>query len=162
MLRQNLEALAARDPELYQRLCWPVESDHVVHEDGGEVLYRIADGRYRLSLAPEAVERAVAAAAGAPARATVFVFGVGLGELVDALLAARPDVAVVAWERDPWLVRLALGAHDWSRELGSGRLRLSLGCDLVALAGAAARPAATVLHPFLAAVYRTERALLQQ
>ena len=43
---------------------------------------------------------------------------------------------VVAWERDPWLLRLALGQNDWSAALASGRLRLLLGSDLVEHAAA--------------------------
>jgi spore maturation protein CgeB len=182
MLRQNLEALARRDPELCQRIGWPVESDHVVLErDSGEVHYRLHQGRYRLSLNPEAVDRSVAqilerltpparepsaaqtGGASDPAR-EIFVFGLGLGEQVDALLAARPDRQVVAWERDPWLVRLALGGNDWSRELASGRLRLLMGSDLVGyIAGGRAAPPApvTLFHPFLSLVYRNERALLE-
>ena len=41
MLRPNLEALARRGPELVQRIGWPVESDHVVLEESGEVVYRL-------------------------------------------------------------------------------------------------------------------------
>ncbi len=94
----------------------------------------------------------------------MFVFGVGLGEIVDALLAARPDVGVVAWDRDPWLLRLALGQNDWSAALASGRLRLLLGTDLVEHAAAMrARGAAvlTAFHPFLGTLYRHERAWLE-
>ena len=47
-----------------------------------------------------------------------------------------PDVGVVAWERDPWLLRLALGQNDWSAALASGRLRLLLGSDLIEHAAA--------------------------
>ena len=63
MLRPNLEALARRDPELVQRIGWPVESDHVVLEESGEVVYRLHQGRYRLNLSDEAVTRALPAAA---------------------------------------------------------------------------------------------------
>src|ERR1044071_590428 len=110
MLRPNLEALARRAPELAQRIGWPVESDHVVLEESGDVTYRLHQGRYRLNLSDEVVARALPREAAEGAE--IFVFGVGLGEPIDALLAligsARPDLRVVAWERDPWLLRLAL------------------------------------------------------
>jgi len=161
MLRPNLEALARRDPELVQRIGWPVESDHVVLDESGEVHYRLQQSRYRLSLADHAIARALPPEA--PAHAEIFVFGVGLGELVDALLAARSDVRVVAWERDPWLLRLALGQNEWSAALASGRLRLLLGSDLIEHAAAMrARGTAvlTAFHPFLGTLYRHERAWL--
>jgi spore maturation protein CgeB len=173
MLRQNLEALGRHAPELVERICWPVESDHVVLEESGDVHYRLGGGRYRLSLSPEAAERWSRAADAPPAGAReILVFGMGLGEQVDALLAARPDAVIVAWERDPWLVRLALGRQDWSRELAAGRLRLLMGADLVgylARANAAPPPGQTtvraafdlVVHPFLSTVYRNERRLLE-
>ena len=159
MLRQSLEALTRSDPELVQRICWPVESDHVLVDDSGEVHYRLNQGRYRLSLSDDAVARALPP--GAPEGATLFVFGVGLGEPIDVILSARADLRVVAWERDPWLLRLALGQNDWSAALASGRLRLLLGSDLVEQAGAVAQSAAlglVVLHPFLANIYRNEQA----
>src|SRR4051794_4159834 len=115
MLRPNLEALARRDPELVQRIGWPVESDHVALEESGEVVYRLHQGRYRLNLSEEEVTRALPAAP--PEGSEIFVFGVGLGEPIDAILrlsaSARPDLKIVAWERDPWLLRLALGQNDW-------------------------------------------------
>ena len=161
MLRANLEALARRDPELVQRIGWPVESDHVVLDESGDVHYRLQQSRYRLSLADDAVARALPPEA--PAHAQVFVFGIGLGEMVDALLSARADVGVVAWERDPWLLRLALGQNDWSAALASGRLRLLLGADLIEHAAAMRASGAAVLtavHPFLGTLYRHERAWL--
>jgi spore maturation protein CgeB len=168
MLRPNLEALARRDAELVQRICWPVESDHVVIEEGGEVIYRLHQGRYRLSLTGDAVARSLPPEA--PEGAEIFVFGVGLGESIEAILSSRPDLRIVAWERDPWLLRLALGQNDWTAALASGRLRLLLGSDLVehatatatATAGGRATGGITVLHPFLAKVYRHERAWLQE
>ncbi|HET6148662.1 MAG TPA: glycosyltransferase [Polyangia bacterium] len=165
MLRPNLEALARRDPELVQRIGWPVESDHVVLDDSGEVVYRLHQGRYRLSLSEEAVARALPPAA--PEGSEIFVFGVGLGETIDAVLTlaapARPDLRVVAWERDPWLLRLALARNDWAAALASGRLRLLLGSDLVEAAVATGGRVArgpTVFHPFLGTVYRQERSWL--
>jgi spore maturation protein CgeB len=61
-------------------------------------------------------------------------------------------------------LRLALGQNDWAAALASGRLRLLLGSDLVdraiASAGRAVAQAIPVFHPFLATVYRHERAWL--
>ena len=116
MLRANLEALAQRDPELVQRIGWPVESDHVVLDESGDVHYRLQQSRYRLSLADDAIARALPTEA--PANAEIFVFGIGLGEIVDALLAARTDVGVVAWERDPGSC-----AWRWARTTGRRRWR---------------------------------------
>jgi spore maturation protein CgeB len=166
MLRPNLEALARRDPELARRIGWPVESDHVVLEESGEVIYRLHQGRYRLNLSDEMVARALPD--GAPDGAEIFVFGVGLGETIETILTARPDLRVVAWERDPWLLRLALAQNDWSAALTAGRLRLLLGSDLVEWAAARRQTnapgarALTTLHPFLASVYQQERAWLDE
>jgi hypothetical protein len=168
MLRPNLEALARRDPELVQRIGWPVENDHVVLEESGDVIYRLHQGRYRLNLNDDSIARALPREA--PEGAEVFVFGIGLGEPVETILAltsaARPDLRIVAWERDPWLLRLALAQNDWTAAIADGRLRLLLASDLVewagaavasAAAGARAAPRVTVFHPFLASVYRQER-----
>jgi hypothetical protein len=163
MLRQSLETLTRSEPELVQRICWPVESDHVIVDDSGEVHYRLNQGRYRLSLTDDAVARSLPP--GAPEGATLFVFGVGLGEQIDTILSSRADLRVVAWERDPWLLRLALGRNDWSAALASGRLRLLLGSDLVEQASAVAQSATrglVVLHPFLANIYRNERAWMDE
>ena len=161
MLRHSLEVLARRDPELVERIGWPVDSNHVVVEDSGEVQYRLHGSRYRLSLAPEIVDQSLTRASPA---GDIFVFGVGLGEQVDALLTVRPDAVVTAWERDPWLLRLALGRNDWSAALGAGRLNLMLGSDLVAAAAAGRigvqRGRDLIVHPFLGTVYQNENQLL--
>ena len=94
MLRHSLEVLARGDPEMVERLCWPVDGSHIV-EERGETIYRLHQGRYRLSQGADVVAAAVAAT---PLDATqIFVFGLGLGEQVDALLAARPQLTVTAW-----------------------------------------------------------------
>lgn len=158
-LQQNLRVLAAVQPELAQRMTWPVAADHVVVDAAGGVRYRLHMNSFRLELAPPGVERRTSSKTG-----VVGVFGLGLGEEVEALLA-RPEVErVVAWERDPWLLRLALSAHDWSAELGSGRLRLRLGIDLLeeGFPGAGVHGDALCEHPTLRSVYARERQLLRE
>jgi spore maturation protein CgeB len=160
MLRANLEVLARRDPELVTRIGWPVDNRHVTSDPGGALLYQVQQTRHWLSLTPEAVAAALGTA---PVEGALFVFGVGSGELVEALRLARPMATITAWDRDPWLLRLALQRHDWTEALTSGRLRLQLGTDLVAHAAASdgLTGPGVVLHPLLGAVYQNERWLLE-
>jgi spore maturation protein CgeB len=156
MLRENLAALAQRDAELAQRLCWPAGDDHVGHAPDDTLLYKIARSSFPLELSPESAGQLLAAGKDAGA---VFLFGIGLGEIATAALAHSGFTRVVAWDRDPWLMRLALQRNDWSRDLASGRLRLLLGTDLIEEVHRAPQ-LPVVAHPLLGQVYATERALL--
>src|SRR3990172_7741531 len=155
MFRENLKALAKRDSELAQRLCWPAGDDHVEPGPDGALSYRIGLSSFSLELPPDRARRSLAEAG----RDTVFLFGLGLGEIAAALLEDGRRTRVVAWERDPWLMRLALERNDWRADLASGRLRLLLGTDLVEEARRAQMPP-VVDHPLLGQIYATERALL--
>jgi hypothetical protein len=65
---------------------------------------------------------------------------------------------VAAWDRDPALVRLALSRWDWSESIRAGRLRLSLGVDLIDWGVGAAD--ATIAHPLLGQIYHLDLRLL--
>lgn len=152
-LLENLVGLHARDPELEARLRLPVSSEHVrVPDDGTSPRLQVGREWVRLEVdrrqvrVPKRQER-------------LFVFGVGLGELVDAALRANRKGTVVAWERDPWLLRLALERNAWRRELRQGRLVLVLGADLV---DHLQFEGAVVHHPVLAHRYRTESLLFEE
>ncbi len=150
----NLAALAGRSPMLAERLCWPVDGSHVRADVGGAVLYSLHGTEFPLAIdGVEAGLRVDAALARASGK-RLLVFGVGLGELVTGAL--ERGASVTAWDRDPWLLRLALGRRDWGRELESGELRLALGTDLLELAHGD-----VVAHPFLEEVYARERALFE-
>ena len=136
-LAQNLRALLSVDPPLAERICLPVEGDHV---DGDRI--RVHRTWHPLAAAP------VLAPEGG------FLFGVGLGEAVVSGLVRGP---VTAWERDPWLLRQLLERWDLSDSIARGHLRLKLGADLLDLLD---RDAA--VHPVLGALYRNERLLLGQ
>jgi hypothetical protein len=157
MFRENLTALATRDIELAERLCWPAGDDHVGPGPEGKLLYKVARSSFPLALSPAQTTQALSG--GAMETDAAFLFGLGLGELATALLANPRIHTVTAWERDPWILRLALERNDWREALASGRLRLLLGTDLAEerhrLCG---RPVIT--HPLLAQIYATEHALL--
>ncbi len=154
-----LRAISARRPELAERLGWPCEGGHVVESPtGGPATYRVHRELFRLSLGEDEVEARVATLRGEP---EVFVFGLGLGELADALLREAPERRVVAWDRDPWLVRRALARRTRLVDaVCERRLEISLGVDVQQL-----RPARShwprVEHPLLAGVYALERAYLE-
>ncbi len=158
MLRENLAALAKNDPELAERLCWPVGDDLVRPGPDGALLYAVGKSSLPLTLSPERARRSLAEAG--PRGEAVFLFGLGLGEIATTILADVRRTRVVAWERDPWLMRLALERNDWRRDLASGRLRLLLGTDLIE--EARRRPKLPVIaHPLLGQVYATESAMLE-
>lgn len=142
-LARNLRALAARDLELAQRLLLPAADGHLRFE-AGTPLYRFHKGW--LPLEPSAPT---------PPADHVLWWGVGVGDGLAQALAARPELRVVAWDRDPWMLRQALVRHDWSEALASGRLVLRLGVDALDLPDLP-----LVEHPVLAQVYGLERHLL--
>lgn len=152
-LLDNLAVLDEVNPMLARRIRWPCASDHVARTDSGIVEYQVHRTWHRLSLTPEEVAHELREVDGG----AVLLFGLGLGELLHPALE-RAEV-VHAWERDPWLVRHALGASDLEEPLRSGRLRLHLTTDLLALADGGI-PARVVIHPLLGDVYRQERRLL--
>ncbi|MCZ6598254.1 MAG: glycosyltransferase [Planctomycetota bacterium] len=148
MLARNLAALDESDPELARRVRLPVDGSHVTFEADGAAFYRLNRGRFPLAVEPTRRKTA----------RRVLCLGIGLGEELERVLDERTAAEVVAWERDPWLLRLWLMRADRSEELGSGRLRLALGADLLDVAPAEME---IVEHPFLGQVYAREIRLLR-
>lgn len=151
---ENLERnLAALPVQLRERLSWPVEGDHFRLEAGRwSYVWRGAsfDAAVEASTAAELVRSHGSAEGG-------LILGVGGGELVNAALAEHGDSRWVAWDRDPWVLRQALSANDWSAALTSGRLTLALNADIL---DHVERGLARLEHPLLGAVYDIERRLL--
>ena len=159
-LTRNLLALQEKQPGLVERIQWPVSGDHLFRDERGRWIYRRNDTAHELAqpaeLLAERVEAALAS--GAPGD-PVLVFGLGTGDLLEEVLRRAPEARIVAWDRDPWVLRQVLIARDFSEELRAGRLVLLLHADLVELLGILEQSAAwrIVEHPFLAGVYANER-----
>lgn len=149
-LRRNLAALDRVDPELARRLRWPVDDRALGTSEGGAVVYSTPGSDRRLALGPGQVEAARDSVGEAE---EVGVFGIGLGEIPSALLE-DPARRVVAWEREPALLRCALGYQDWSRPLRDGRLELRLAGDWGKLLHSRTRT--WVRHPALLELYGDE------
>lgn len=157
-LRKNLAALAKVNTPLAQRLHLPVDDSHVRKapaDRGGGAHYKLGRGWMPLDIGRDATMELLGDPE-SPRR--VLCFGVGLGELVQAAMKRWPKAEIVAWDRDPWLLRVALGRHDWRGPLRAGRLNLALATDLLDLLPWADH---VVHHPVLDRVHAMERHLLE-
>ncbi len=158
-LEENLCALLERDhpnpDELVHRILLAERGNHVVIGGPNPPLYR-AEGKLRPFAIPgsEVDEELSDVRDGQE----VFVFGIGLGEQVAYLLRTRPTAKITVWDRDPWLIRLALGRQDYHRSLASGRLTVALGADLIEhLPHLHERN--VVFHPTFRGIYKDEKHL---
>lgn len=155
-LTRNLRALERVQPELGARLRLPVDGEHLKFSQDGTPLYRL-HGSWMPLVVPKSElpnRTAVPTDCG-----EVLLFGVGLGEQIDYLLRQRSDLSILAWDRDPWLLRAMLTQHDWLAAIAAGRLRFALGVDLCD--AISEKPERRVIyHPFHQAVYTHERILV--
>ncbi|MCP4867893.1 MAG: glycosyltransferase [Proteobacteria bacterium] len=130
-----------------------MDGSHVRRGDGGALEYRVHRTWHAIDQTPDSLLDAP------EGERAVLLFGLGGGEQLLHLLT-HSDVRVVAWERDPWILRLLLEAHDLSKAINRGKLWLRLGADLLDEVEHA--PDRTVIaHPFFAAHYAAEARLLQ-
>ena len=144
-------ALNAVNPALCERICWATEGTRTRVQQG-RLQYRIHRHWHVLEPSPDEARRLVDELA--PSR-PVLLFGVGGGQLLEELFQ-QPDLElVVAWERDPWLLSLALQRLDCAAALASGRLRLALGMDLLDDAPVAEQ-LEVLRHPVLGPCYQRE------
>jgi hypothetical protein len=159
-LEENLCALLGDDAgeQLIHRILYAESGKHVIIGGPNPPLYR-AEGKLREFIVPEnELEESVRDVRDGE---TVFLFGISLGEQVAHLLRTRPACRVVAWERDPWLLRLALTRQDYVESLSSGRLVLALGVDLLDHLPSVHRRR-LVLHPVLRGIYADEMRLVAE
>lgn len=151
LMMGNLAALNRVQPTLVERLCRPSVDDHIA---GTPVHLTLNRTRYPLATNPEALHRCCPTGE----TGTLLVFGVGTGDVLNAVLRGNPDATVIAWDRDPAMMRLALGNHDFSQRIRMGTLKWALGEDIVD--HRSYDLVRVVDHPLLRHVYAAERHLL--
>lgn len=152
----NLAAIAAINPRLTERICLPVSSDHVRSKIGiTEHFYRRV--WHRLSLESEEIESAIAHV---NSQHCVLLFGIGSGEIIEALFKRFPDIHITAWDKDPWLVRQLLDRKDWKKEISEKQLQIAMCGDLLEHLKSTAY-CNIIFHPYLKAIYRNEAILLK-
>ena len=155
LLLANLAALREVNPDLMLRITWPCGSEHVAWSDDGGAAFRIHREWHRLSVTQAEI---AAALAGYDPEKEALLLGLGLGDVLERLVSGA-NAPVLAWERDPWLLRLVLSRRDWTDEISSGAVRFMLTTDLLDVAREGV--AQVLPHPLLGAVYRHEALLLR-
>ncbi len=158
-LALNLQALASVQPMLCERVHWPVEGDHLRLAASGDWILRYRGIEVPAVLTELEISRACEAV-DPNSRSTIFLFGLGLGELLKALMQRSPGAKFIVWERDPWLLRQALSLHDWSQDLLDNRLRFAMNGDLGPMVQSGLQDT-VVLHPLLARLYTNELSLIR-
>jgi spore maturation protein CgeB len=164
-LKANLRALALQSATLCERVCAGVESSHIeimTSISGGPTACLKHGSRMLLHCSRDPAKEALDAveALGLQDGQTVLCLGLGLGYYLDALLKrSNPCQPVVAYERDPWLLRLTLSRFDFVRDILSGRVQFLLGTDLARIHSDTGSLFMWP-HPVLGTLYEEERSFL--
>ncbi len=158
-LKANLQALLARNPGLAERLCLPVESDHVRKEQDGSTSYLRHKTWLPLDLSDEQLSTAME---GIDPEVDVILFGLGTGDLLDRTIKHSKKASIAAWEHDPWLLREVLERRDYSKLIRKGQLLFILGMDLLDLVPALKMGGQLITHPLFEQIYDNELRLLRQ
>jgi hypothetical protein len=164
-LRANLKALALKSPRLCERLNTALDDNHieVVLAASGAPTARLRDSKAFLhSPHDPAGEAAEATCQLPPAHdRAVLCLGLGLGYYLEALLSkSNPCLPVIAYERDPCLLRLTLMRRDFARDILAGRVIFLLGTDLALFPPKNLQALSVWPHPVLLEHYDWEQRLL--
>ncbi len=158
-LLSNLRALATRNSSLVERLCWPVNNSHILTDTAsGKTLYQWHAQHLEINISDEQLQTT---SGSIPDHQDVFLFACGLGEQLADVVKKFPDRHVTVWERDPWLLRLALSRYDFNAAIQDERITFLLGIDLLD-AVKKIRKSHVISHPILQAVYAPEWWFVQE
>ena len=156
-LETNLRALALHSPELVKRICEPVNNHHVTIQSEGEATLLVHNTPHPLQLSQQELDETAPPEGEHP----LLMVGIGLGDQLNALLQrTQAPRQIIAWERDPWLLRLSLSRYDFQAPLVSGQLQFKLGVDLITQIPQLDQRT-VVYHPFLKRCYHHDVRLLE-
>jgi hypothetical protein len=156
-LEKNLAAIGRDNENLFQRICLPVDGTHVHFLKNGEIRYQMHQTLFPFVIDGEELKETSKEVNDSK---NILLFGIGLGEQLDYLLKRFKKAGITVWDRDPWLIRLALMKRDFSHYIRSGRLQLRMGVDISDILDMA-KVASIVYHPLFRSVYKNEWKLLE-
>lgn len=155
ILCKNLHALSQADRQLETRIRWPVDQSHLAMTKENEpafflhtswICYRVTQ-RDILKTVPLNQEYNI-------------LFGIGAGEIIEYLLSQDRHCKVIAWDRDPALLRFVLSRIDLSDAILCGRLKLLLGIDLAGYLNLFSGDN-VIFHPFFEKIYHQEKRIVE-
>ena len=164
ILENNLCSLLAspngpeKSEEMIRRILRADQGDHVIIGGPNPPLYRNQNALREFVVAREQLLEQMGDVRDGD---SVFVFGISLGEQVAHVLRTRPNARITVWDRDPYLVRLALTRQDYGSSLRSGRLTIAMGADLIDYLPRLER-CRVVLHPAFRRIYADEMRLVSE
>jgi len=128
LLEKNLQAISIYNQELVQRICLPAGDSHIHVGEDEEVSFLVHGTPHHIRISDQELNSFEFPEITCP----IFLMGLGLGEHLNAYVTHyKAPIQIIAWERDAWLMRLALSQHDYSRPIQSGRLKFLMGIDLI-------------------------------
>ena len=143
---------------LIRRILRADQGDHVIIGGPNPPLYRNQNALREFVVGKEELREQVKDVSDGD---SVFIFGISLGEQVAHVLRTRPKARITVWDRDPYLVRLALTRQDYGSSLRSGRLSIAIGADLIDYIPKLER-CRVVLHPVFRGIYTDEMRLVSE
>jgi hypothetical protein len=149
---------AEESEELIRRVLRADQGDHVIIGGPNPPLYRNQNALREFVVGREQLSDQVGDVRDGD---SVFVFGISLGEQVAHVLRTRPNARITVWDRDPYLVRLALSRQDYGSSLRSGRLTIAMGADLIDYLPRLEK-CRVVLHPVFRGIYADEMRLVSE
>ncbi len=156
-LEKNLAAIGQTNEDFFQRICLPIDGAHIHFLKNGEISYQMHQTLFPFVLDKEELEGTLKNVNDSK---NILLFGIGLGEQLDCMLKRFKKARIIIWDRDPWLIRLALMKRDFSHYIRFGRLQLHMGADILDILDMA-KVASIVCHPLLCSFYKNEWKLLE-
>lgn len=160
ILKKNcISLLTTNQDELVKKLDhskgWP--PFEVVRDSSGKINLRL-DGWNRSMVHDESnissvlEELSLKTASG---NTNIILLGIGLGYELDIAFRKFPGIRIIAYERYPEILKLALSLRDYSREILSGKLTFILDTDLTRYYK---KPLPhLILHPVMGRIYEEEQ-----
>ncbi|MFP4521769.1 MAG: glycosyltransferase [Fibrobacterota bacterium] len=148
ILDKNLSALSKRDNDIYTRLLQPV-SDSFLKKTSDDLYYIIGNGATRINgWKPPAAARTNESV-------RFFYCGADTEGHIGQILRGNPEAVLYHWDRNPYILRIALMTNDYAEFIESGRLILKLGTDILSM-NSVLQNSAKLIQPFFQKHYQSE------
>ena len=151
ILHKNLAEINLANNYLYTRLCYSVDNSHV-KIDNDKFYYKIHSDWIDFSSTQIDLTQLLN-------KSNVILFGISTGLNLDKILQQKTVEKIFVWERDPWLLRLALMRRSYCNEIKNNKLQFFLGADILNIKKYYSQ-SCLISEPFFQSLYKNEFDLL--